>query len=63
MDFETADEGSVWRITAVSDEAKDFARKNFAVEGWQGTQESFWTDWRIGQQLAARLASEGWSVA
>jgi hypothetical protein len=63
MDFEVTDQGSVWSIRAVSDAAKDFARKNFAVEGWQGTQENFWTDWRIASNLAERLASEGWNVA
>lgn len=60
-DFEFTSHGSVWSIRAVSDEAKDFAEENFAVEGWQGAPHYFMTDHRAARALIRQLHEEGWN--
>jgi hypothetical protein len=62
-DFRFTSFGSVFKVEAVSDAAKDFAEANFPVDGWQGKPTSFMTDWRPANELADRLESEGWEVA
>jgi hypothetical protein len=49
---------TVWRIQAVSEAAKEFARENFPVEDWQGTPENFATDWRPARELCRQLAED-----
>jgi hypothetical protein len=61
-DFAFQNHGTVITVIAESETAKEFARENFPVEGWQGTPERFTTDWRAARDLMARLAVEGFEV-
>lgn len=60
-DFRVTQLGSVVRIEAISAGAKREA-ESFGVEGWQGSQENFLTDWRPGLQLAELLDDDGFVV-
>jgi hypothetical protein len=62
-DFIFQNHGSVVTVTAESNAAKEFARENLAVEGWQGSPERFTTDWRPAQTLMQQLAGDGFEVA
>jgi hypothetical protein len=62
MDFRFTSFGSVWKVQAVSPEAKAFAEERFSVEGWQGRPTNFNTDHRPARELAYRLIDEGWQV-
>jgi hypothetical protein len=62
-DFIFQNHGSVITVIAESDAAKEFARENLAVEGWQGSPERFTTDWRPAQALMQQFAAEGFEVS
>lgn len=61
-DFYAITHGSVWRIRAVSEAAKELAEESFPVEGWMGEPTNFCTDWRAAAQLCDQLESEGYTV-
>jgi hypothetical protein len=61
-DFRITDCGSVCQVEALSPAARDFAKENFAVEGWQGLPHVFMTDWRCARDLAEQLLGENWKI-
>lgn len=62
-DFRVTSYGTVTKIEAVSDAAKDFADECLPVESWQGRPTNFTTDWRAANNLIDRLECEGWKIA
>lgn len=58
-DFLIIRHGSVVTFVAASEAARTFAAEAFAgVEDWQGSPESFTTDWRVARDIVARLNAE-----
>lgn len=60
IDFRVLDLGTVWRIRAVSKEAKDLVA-GLDIEPWQLWGHDLITDWRPAAAICQQLRDDGFS--